>query len=207
MNHAVTPEAPPSLAMAIMWRNQARYCRVLAANNPDLRVRAVLIRLAERLSAQALAALSSSGNSVAVSRKAGVRMASVMELRVLADRCFAHAEITSDPSVQDHARSCGYRYLEQATSLERREAQKLLGDGKWDPATPLQHTALVELARVQKQIDALEAERPPERSARANIVSVLYRQKAQLERVLAVAPPKPPQRRRRAARTPGPQGT
>src|SRR5690349_3555415 len=133
-------------------------------------------------------------------------MVSVMQLRVLADRCFASAETMSDPSVQDHARSCGYRYLEQASSLERREAQELLGDGKWDPATPAQHVALVELARVQKQIDVLEAERPPERSARANIVSVLYRTKAQLERVLAVAPATPPRRRRRPARTPGPQG-
>jgi hypothetical protein len=194
---------PTSSAMAIMWRNQARYCRVLAANNPDPRIRAALIRMAERLSAQASAGPSSSDSSVvARPRKTGVRIASVVKLRILADRCFADAESMSDPSAQDDARSCGYRYLDEATSLERREAQELLGDGRWAPITPLQNVALVELARVQKQIDALEAERPPERSARANIVSVLYRKKAELERVLAVAPPKPPPRRR-PGRRPG----
>jgi hypothetical protein len=162
-----TPEAPSSSAMAILWRNQARYCRVLAANNQDPRIRAALIRMARRLSARASAALSSSGISVAVRpRPASVRIASI---------------------------------------VERRDAQKLLGDGRWGPVTPLQNVALVELARVQTQIVALEAERPPERSARANIVSVLYRKKAQLERVLAVAPPKPPGRRR-AARRPEPHG-
>jgi hypothetical protein len=131
-------------------------------------------------------------------------MATILQLRTLADRCFADADTMSDSSAQDRVRSRAYHYLQQAASLERREAQQLLGDGRCDPSTPLQHVALVQLARVQEQINAIEADRPPERSARANIASVLYRKKAQLEQVLAGGAPSVPQRSRRARRRPVP---
>jgi hypothetical protein len=62
----------------------------------------------------------------------------------------------------------------------------------------VQNAALVQLARVQGQIDAIAAERPPERSARANILAVLYRKKAELEEVLAVVAPEASCRRRKA---------
>jgi hypothetical protein len=129
-------------------------------------------------------------------------MATVLELRLLADRCFADAEALSDDAAQDRARASGYRYLEEAALLELREALRQLDDARWNPATPLQDAALVELARVQRQIDAIEAEHPPERSARANIAAALHRKRVQLERVLAVVPPPspPPERRRRARR-------
>jgi hypothetical protein len=63
----VMPEAPASSVMAVVLRNQARYCRALAANNPDPRIRAMLTRLAKRLSAQACAALSRSRRGVVLS--------------------------------------------------------------------------------------------------------------------------------------------
>jgi hypothetical protein len=122
-------------------------------------------------------------------------MATIPEIRALAERCFAAADAISDAAAQDLVRSRGYRYLQEAASIEQREAEEVLGEGRWHPATPLQQAALVQLARVQQQIAAIEADQPRERSARANIVAALHRKRVQLEQILAVAAPEPPRRR------------
>lgn len=52
--------------------------------------------------------------------------------------------------------------------------------------SPLRNAALLQLARVEANIAALEAEAPPLRSARANILAALRRKKAELEEVCGI---------------------
>jgi hypothetical protein len=117
-------------------------------------------------------------------------MLTVSELRDLADRCFAVVETTRDERLRQQARSRGYHYLKEAESLEAQEAAAALGSTSYEIGrhlSPLQIVALLQLRRVVVQIRAMEAEAPRVRSARANLLTALYRKRAELERTCGLA--------------------
>jgi hypothetical protein len=116
-------------------------------------------------------------------------MITVSELRQRADRCFDSAQTAADPDEQQEARAQGYRYLKQADAVERAEAAGLLPGLALvasERMSPIQNVALIQLARVEAHISAIEAEEPPAHSARANILTALLRKKAELEQVCGV---------------------
>ncbi|MBX6369399.1 MAG: hypothetical protein IRZ04_15540 [Rhodospirillales bacterium] len=111
-------------------------------------------------------------------------------LRLRAERYFELAETVADPEFQAKARARGYAWLKRADEAERAEAAKTLPAdlaAMWNGRmSPLRNAALLQLARVEANIAALEAEAPPLRSARANILAALRRKKAELEEVCGI---------------------
>jgi hypothetical protein len=108
----------------------------------------------------------------------------VTKLRQEADRCFDFVHTTADLRLQDQARARGFQCLREADALERQDIERVLRAMAGVPSgrmSPVQNAALAQLARVEAQIVAIEAEHPPVPSARANILAALRRKKSELE--------------------------
>jgi hypothetical protein len=98
---------------------------------------------------------------------------SIVELRLLAERWFRVAATTEDAQLKPRALALAQHYLVAADAREAADTSMLHGGAQAGRFTPMKWAALLQISRLDRQIEAFEKETSPGRSARASLLAAL----------------------------------